>query len=137
MVEQTAFPFGESKTVADVNPRSAAAKGMEMPVLRGLQLIAAFDSLEKGQDWSDVPGATYRKIIGERYEHGTLLSECWNRYERGTLYREVLDLYENLPPSSRERQEISDGIASISAQLGSRGKRGSADRPSGKRPRRS
>ena len=113
MVEQMALFEGDEYTVADVNPRSAAAKGMEMTVLRAIQLIDAFEALEQGQDWSDVPGSTYRKIIGERYEYPLLLSICWERFKSGTLYREVLDLAANLPPASLEREEIRDGIERI------------------------
>jgi hypothetical protein len=113
MVEQLALFEGKHYTVADANPRSLTVKGMEMTVLRALQLIDAFEALEPGQDWTDVPGPAYRKIIGERYEYPALLSECWERFKRGTLYREVLDLAANLPPASLERKDIADGLQRI------------------------
>ena len=100
-------------TVKDLNPRSEAVKNLEMTVLRALQLIEAFDALEEGEDWTDVPNATYRNIIGPRYQHGRMLEECWNRHQRGTLYRQVLDLFENLPLAAQKRKEIASGIKSI------------------------
>ena len=115
-------------TVKDLNPRSEAVKNLEMTVLRALQLIEAFDALEEGEDWTDVPNATYRNIIGPRYQHGRMLEECWNRHQRGTLYRQVLDLFENLPPAAQKRKEIQDGIRSINARLDS-GSEGPAVRP--------
>jgi hypothetical protein len=128
------------KTVADLNPRAQATKSMEMTVLRALQLIEAFDALEEGQDWTDVPNPTYRRIIGPRYEHGRMLEEVYNRWKSGTLYREVLALYANLPPDiwnakpgdTRDRQKElkwrRDGINRINLELDSRGK-GKSPRP--------
>jgi hypothetical protein len=119
-------------TIADVNPKSQTAKGIEMTVLRALELIEAFDALEDGADWTAVPGATYRRIIGEQYKHGRVLEECWKRYQDGTLYRQVQDLAANLPPSALGRKEIADGLARINARPDSRGKR----RPTKPTPRR-
>ena len=113
MVEQMTLFEGKEYTVADANPRSQTVKSMEMTVLRAIQLIAAFEALDSDQDWWDVPGSTYRKIIGERYEYPLLLSVCFDRWKRGTLYQEVLDLAANLPPASLEREEIKDGLQSI------------------------
>jgi hypothetical protein len=113
-------------TVEDVNPRSATAKGLEMTTLRALQIIEAFEALDVGQDWRDVPASAYRQIIGEGYKWGRMLEECWNRYEDGTLYRQVLDLFENLPPTAQQRKEIADGITRINSRSDSRGKKRSA-----------
>ena len=111
------------KTTKDINPNSVASKSLEMTVLRALQLIEAFDALGEGEDWTDVPNATYRNIIGPRYLHGRMLEECWNRHQRGTLYAECLALYENLPPAAQKRKEIQDGKRRIDARLNSGGER--------------
>lgn len=134
MVEQMTLFEGKEYTVADANPRSQTVKSMEMTVLRAIQLIAAFEALDSDQDWWDVPGSTYRKIIGERYEYPLLLSVCFDRWKRGTLYQEVLDLAANLPPASLEREEIRDGLERISAKLSDTARR-SRSRTGNRTPR--
>ena len=111
-----------TKSVDDLNPKSQVVKGMEMTVLRCLQIIEAFDALEKGQDWADVPGPTYRKILGtDHYQQRAVIIEMFKRFQSGTLYREVLDLHSNLPPAAQARKEIKDGITRISARPSGRG----------------
>ena len=109
----------ETKTVADQNPKAQAVKFNEMTVLRVLQLIEAFDALDKGLDWQDVPSGTYRKIIGPRYEHGRMLEEVYKRWKSVRIYAEVLDLAANLPPSVLKRKEIKDGLRAVRAKLDS------------------
>ena len=92
----------DSYSVKDLNPRSAAATQLRMTVQRAVELVEAFDELTAGQDWQDVPGTTYRRIIGERYMFSRMLEECWNRYKNGTLFGEIADLAANLPPSVRK-----------------------------------
>lgn len=106
-----------TKTVDDLNPRAQATKANEMAVRRSLELIEEFDKLGSDQDWLDVPGSAYRRIIGNRYEYPALLSECWTRYKKGTIYREVLDLAENLPQSVLEKEELKNGLDKISDRL--------------------
>jgi hypothetical protein len=127
--------MSEEKTVADLNPRAQAVKSLETTIVRALALIEEFDKLEPDQDWSDVPGAAYRRIIGERYEYGRLLEEVYNRWKGGTLYREVLDLYENLPPAAQERKEIKNAISGVIARLDSRHQKPAARPATGRRPR--
>jgi hypothetical protein len=126
----------ENKSVADLNPRSQPVKTLEMTVIRCLGLIAAFEALEKGEDWTDVPSITYRKTLGDdHYQQRAVISECWNRFKSGTLYSQVLDLAANLPPAALERKEIHDGIRAIRKQLDSRGKGRADDAASRKRQR--
>ena len=118
-----------SYTTADLNPRSAAVTQMRMTVQRALDLVAAFDELEPGLDWQDVPGATYRKIIGERYQFNQMLSECWNRYKSGRFFTEILDLAANLPPSDQKKfakqlKDIERRAADVAARRRSRSSRG-------------
>lgn len=107
----------ETKTVKDLNPRAQAVKSLESTVLRCLQLIDAFDALESGLDWTDVPGGTYRKVLGNRYEYPRILEEVYKRWKSGRIYTEVLDLYENLPPAAQKRKEIQVGIRKIRKRL--------------------
>lgn len=104
-------------SIEDLNPRSQSVKQLEMTLLRAFQLIDAFDKLEDGQDWTDVPGSTYRKIIGERYEYPRLLEVVYERWRSGRLYSECLDLAANLPPAVLERKEIADGLDRLSARI--------------------
>ena len=116
-------------TVKDLNPRSQAVKSLETTVIRCLGLIEAFDLLEKGQDWSYVPSATYRRVIGnDHYQSWNMIAEVFKRWQDGTLYRQVLDLFENLPPEAQKRKEIQIGIRSINARLDGRSE-GSTVRP--------
>jgi len=111
-------------TVKDLNPRAQAVKGMEMTVLRALQIITVFDDLNKGQDWSDVPNKSWRKILGgKHYEERALINEMWVRYKDKSLHQQVLDLHENLPPTVQKRKEIKNGITAIRERLDSRRKR--------------
>lgn len=122
--------MGDVKTVADLNPRSMAVKSLELTVLRAIQIIEAFDKLEKGEDWSDVPNVTWRKILGDgHYKERAVINEMWTRYKAKTLKQEVLDLHENLPPSAQKRKEIKDGVNAIHSDLDSRrkGRRPSAN----------
>jgi len=119
----------EEYTVKNINPKSQAAKGLEMTVMRCLQLIEAFDALGEGEDWTDVPNATYRKIIGERYMFARMLEEVFNRYKSGRIYTEVTDLAANLPPAALERKEIKDGLHRISQATDSRSKGRAARTP--------
>ena len=93
----------DSYTTADLNPRSKAVTEMRKTVERALDLKEAFDAVPEGQDWMDVGGATYRRIIGERYQHSPMLAECWRRYRAGTFAGEILALAGNLPPSTRRQ----------------------------------
>ena len=122
--------------MADLNPRAQATKGLEMTVIRCLGLIAAFEALEKGEDWTDVPSLTYRKALGnDHYQQRAVIIECWNRFQSGTLYSQVLDLAANLPPTVLERKEIKDALPRIRKELDSRGKGGADGAPSRRRRR--
>jgi hypothetical protein len=122
-------PDRKHYTVADLNPNAQASKNMEMAVLRTLQLIDAFDALTKGEDWTDVPMPTYRKILGnDHYQQRNVVAEVFNRWKSGTLYGEVLSLHANLPPAAQARKEIKDGIRRINARPDGRGK-GAAAKP--------
>jgi hypothetical protein len=108
----------ETKTVADLNPRSQAVKGIEMAIIRCLGLIEAFEELDKSQDWTDVEMSRYRKILGnDHYHQRNVIAECYNRFRRGTIYGEVLSMYENLPPDTQKRKEVKDGIERIRTVL--------------------
>jgi hypothetical protein len=108
----------ETKTVADLNPRSQAVKGIEMAIIRCLGLIEAFEELDKNQDWTDVEMSRYRKILGNgHYQERNVIAECYNRFRRGTLYGEVLDMYENLPPAVQQRKEVRDGIKRVRSAI--------------------
>ncbi len=124
------------KTVADLNPRSQVVKSMEMTVRRGMLIIQAFDALEKGEDWQDVPSTTWRKILtGPRYRVDSMLMEMWKRYKDKTLHGQVLDLHANLPPKiwnpkradppkrKKELKGYRDGIDAIRETFDSRRKR--------------
>lgn len=122
----------EEYTVADLNPRSQSVKSLESTLVRIFILIEAYEKLEPDEDWTDIPGATYRKTLGERYEYPRLYEECYNRWRDGTLSRQILDLAANLPPDVLKRKEIADGLARINTGSDRRGK-GRAD---GSTPRR-
>jgi hypothetical protein len=115
------------------NPNAGGWKGMEMAVLRTLLLIDAFDALEKGQDWTDVPMPAYRKILGnDHYQQRNVVAEVYRRWKDGRIYAEVLDLHANLPPAAQARKEIKDGVHRINARLAGRGEGGAA-RPAARR----
>ncbi len=136
------------KTVADLNPRSHPVKDMEMTVKRGMQIIQAFDALEKGEDWQDVPSTMWRKILtGPRYRNDYWLEVMWQRYKDKTLHGQVLGLHANLPPNiwkpkradpPKRKKELKgrrDGIDAIRETFDSRRKRrhhDSDDRRGGK-----
>ena len=112
-------------------------KSLETTVLRCLLVIEAFEALTKGQDWIDVPAATYRKVLGnDHYQQRAVLLEMWKRFEDGTLYAQVLSLHANLPPAAQKRKEISDGIKRIIARPDSRGERATPKPAARRRPRR-
>jgi len=109
-----------------LNPRSQAMKGMEMTVSYAIGYIEAFDLLEKGQDWTDVPSKTYRKIMGDRYHHPAMFEELWKRYQNRVLHQEVVDLAANLNMedlSPTRRKEIQNGLKRINQKLDRRSKR--------------
>ncbi len=125
-------------TVADLNPRSQIVKPLETTVIRALGIINAFDALEKGEDWSDVPNVVWRKVIGTRhYENQAVLIEMWARYKSPdmSLHRQTLDLFDNLPPTvwdsspgdtpnrKRELEGRYDDINRIREEFNSRSKR--------------
>ena len=128
--------MSETKTVADLNPNSAPVKNMEMTVRRAMLIIGAFDALEKGEDWQDVPNVTWRKAFDRHYEALTELNQMWERYKDKTLHRQVLDLYDNLPPNiwkakrgatPARKQELKgyrDGINRIRETFDTRRQRG-------------
>ena len=106
-----------------LNPRGEALKSIEMTVWRALQLIEAFDELGKDQDWTDVKGSVYRRVIGERYDYPRMIEETWKRYKDGTLYRQVLELADNLAMdglSKERRKELRSGLTKIGKRLDSR-----------------
>ncbi len=114
------MPSSKPKTVKDLNPRSTAVKTIEMAVVRTLGLIGAFDELDKGEDWTDVPPATYRRVLGkDGYRSRFVIAEVWKRYKEKTIYSEIMDLYANLPPSAQKRKEIKSGIANVRSKLDS------------------
>lgn len=108
-------------------------KGLESTVIRCIQLIEAFDALEKGMDWADVPSTVYRRVLGnDHYTQRTAVIELWNRYQSGRIYAEVLSLYDNLPPAAQNREEIHVGISAIRRRMDQPSKR----RADGSPPRR-
>lgn len=117
-----------SYTTADLNPRSAAVTQLRMTVQRALDLVAAFDELKPEMDWRDVPGPTYRRIIGERHQFSRMLEGCWNSYKTGSFFTEILDLAANLPPSDQKKlakqlKDIERRAADVAAGRRSRGSR--------------
>ena len=97
---------------------SAGSKQAEMTVRRGLILFEAFEELERGQDWTDVPNQTYRKVWDEglRTSRYAEVIELWERYKNRRLHQEVLDLAANIEMdelSKKARAEIEKGLARI------------------------
>ena len=106
-----------------LNPRGQAMKSLEMTVTYAIGFIEAFDLLEKGEDWTDVPSKTYRKLIGDRYHYPAMFEELWKRYQNRALHQEVVDLAANLimeDLSPTRRKEIQDGLNRIHKSLDSR-----------------
>lgn len=102
------------KLGGQLNPKSHAVKQLEMTVRRALETIEAFDKLDKGQDWTEVPNATYRKIFGtDHYTRQRMIEEVHKRYKSGRLFTEVLDLYNVLPEATQKRKELKSGIAKL------------------------
>ncbi len=100
-------------------------KSLEMTVTYAIGFIEAFDKLEKGEDWSDVPNTTYRSLMGGRYEFPIMFEELWKRYRNRLLHQEVIDLAANLIiedlPAAR-RKEIQRGLIRINKELDRRSK---------------
>ena len=101
-------------------------KSLEMTVTYAIGFIEAFDLLEEGEDWQDVPSKTYRNLIGNRYQLPRQIEELWTRYRNRVLHQEVVDLaanliMEDLPPT--RRKEIQNGLKRINQELDRRSKR--------------
>ncbi len=100
-------------------------KSLEMTVSYAIGFVEAFDLLEKGEDWQDVPSKTYRTLIGNRYLLPRQIEELWTRYQNRALHQEVVDLAANLimeDLSPTRRKEIQNGLKRINQELDRRSK---------------
>ncbi len=100
-------------------------KSLEMTVFYAIGFIEAFDLLEKGEDWTDVPSKTFRQLIGDRYHYPAMFEELWTRYQNRVLHQEVVDLAANLTMedlSPTRRKEIQNGLKRINQELDTRSK---------------